>query len=161
MCLCLCVHTPSTLRPPQVLKTCQPLVVHVCRVSPAPRGVCVQGFSSSQPCVQVPGAGTHGAAPKLYARIDLALLPYTPHSPIAPGGAPRPPLHSLQQGSSNAAATDQFWRMEVKDQISLPQNSSLCWTRPRRSQTERVWDAFPHLGPARVTYLLPPKIVIK
>lgn len=28
-------------------------------------------------------------------------------------------------------------------------------------QTEQVWDAFPHLGPARVTYLLPPKMVIK
>lgn len=80
---------------------------------------CVQGFSSSQCCVQVPGAGTQGAVPMLSTGIALTPLAYTPHSPIAPGGAPTRLLHSLQRGSSNTAATDQLWTMEMRGQILL------------------------------------------
>lgn len=112
--------------------------------------------------VQVPGAGTQGAGtwvPMLSTGIALAPLHYTPHSPIAPGGAPRPVLHSLQQGSSSTAATDQFWKMERWGARPcchrIPPWSSVCRTRPRRSQREQVCDAFPHLGAAWVTYLLP------
>lgn len=79
----------------------------------------------------------------LSARIALAPLPYTPHSPTAPGGAPRPLLHSLQQESSNTAATDQFWKMEMMGQILLPPNSFLFLPVPDPAVPEMhflTWD---------------------
>lgn len=99
-------------------------------------GACVQGLSSSQRGVCAgllqlsalcPGSRCwhSGSCSHAQLRIALAPLPYTLRSPMAPGGAPRPLLHSLQQGSSNTAATDQFWKMEMRGQILLPRHSFL------------------------------------